>query len=169
MLKHGQKVNSIVTLGNLPDERSFGTTRSFTLWCRRCCLGALVSFLVGTFTGGNAHAQFSVCNQSIDVVNVAIGREVDATFQTEGWWTIGANQCADVIRRPLEARYIYVYAMDVFGQSLLNGTTPLCVAKNGFTVRGDRDCWERGLREERFFEVDTQRVDRWTLFIRSPG
>ena len=78
---------------------------------------------------GAARAEFTVCNQTLDVVNLAIGQEVhegsELIWQTEGWWTVGANQCAKVIRDELVSRFIYVYATDVFGQPLLNGTTPV--------------------------------------------
>ena len=33
---------------------------------------------------GAARAEFAVCNQSFDVVNVAIGQDVSGEFQTEG-------------------------------------------------------------------------------------
>ena len=63
-----------------------------------------------------AFGQFSICNRSLDVVNVAVGQEVEGEegeFQTEGWWTIGANQCSNVIREELVNRYIYVYVKQV--------------------------------------------------------
>src|SRR5688500_3992378 len=66
-----------------------------------------------------AKAEFAVCNQTLDVVNVAIGQQVNAVFQTQGWWTIGSNQCATTIREELKNRYIYVFANDVFGQPIL--------------------------------------------------
>ena len=112
-----------------------------------------------------ARAEFSVCNQTLDVVNVAIGRQVDTVFRTEGWWTIGSNQCATTIRGDLEFRYIYVYAHDVFGQPLLEGTTPMCIDPKRFVIDGDRACWQRGHIEADFLEVDTQQVVRWTLFL----
>ena len=116
-----------------------------------------------------AAAQFAVCNQSYDVVNVAIGEEVEGTFQTQGWWTIGTNQCANVIREELRNRFIYVFAMDVFGQSLLPGSVSMCVDEifpppRGVIV-GIEDCWLNGYREALFFEVDTQEQARWTLFL----
>lgn len=112
-----------------------------------------------------ALAQFTICNQSLDVVNVAIGQEVEGTFQTEGWWSIGANQCANVIREELVNRYIYVHATDVFGQALLAGTTAMCVDSRRFVIRGIESCWQRGYKAADFFEVDTQAVERWTLFL----
>ncbi len=126
----------------------------------------VVLTLFGSF---QAQAEFAVCNQSIDVINVAIGQEVSGEFQTEGWWTVGANQCANVIRKPLDSRFVYVFATDVFGQEVLNGSTPMCVGVKRFTIKGEGGCWERGYRQERFFEVDTQSVERWTLFITPPA
>jgi hypothetical protein len=89
--------------------------------------------------------------------------------QTEGWWTVGANQCAEVIREELANRFIYVYANDVFGQPILSGTTEMCVGKKRFVIRGIESCWQRGHLAVKFYEVDTQAVERWTLFLTSPG
>jgi len=112
-----------------------------------------------------AQAQFTVCNQTLDVFNVAIASEVDDDFQTEGWWTIAANRCVDVIRGELENRYIYVYATDVFRQPVLEGTVSMCIAAKKFIIQGTEDCWQRGYLGAHFREVDTQAVERWTLFV----
>lgn len=115
-----------------------------------------------------ASAQFSVCNQTFDVVNVAIGQYDRDVFETSGWWTIGPNQCASVIDTDLTARFIYVFAQDVFGRVVLSGSTPMCVAPGRFAIRGETDCLVRGYIEARFYEVDTLRTERWTLFIYPP-
>lgn len=116
-----------------------------------------------------ARAEFTVCNQTLDVVNLAIGEEVDRSFQTDGWWTVGANQCVNVIRDELRNRYVYVYATDVFGNPILSGSTPMCVEKRRFTIRGIEDCWQRGHIAAQFFEVDTLKQIRWTLFLTGRG
>lgn len=118
-------------------------------------------------------AQFQVCNQTFDVINVAIGQEAGASgragvFQTEGWWTIGANRCVDVIKEELVNRYIYVFATDVFDQPVIDGTTEMCVAPKRFVIEGIDQCWQRGHKVARFMEVDTQAVQRWTLFLKDP-
>ena len=99
------------------------------------------------------------------MVNVAIGQDVQGEFQTEGWWTIGPNQCANVIKDELTSRYIYLYAQDVFGQPILTGTTQMCIAPRKFTIRGITECWSRGDIAAGFIEVDTQKTQRWTLFL----
>jgi uncharacterized membrane protein len=141
--------------------------RGVNLRGRRAC-ATLLAGLALAAAAGSARAEFTVCNQTLDVVNLAIGQEVDDAFQTEGWWTVGANQCAEVIREELANRFIYVYANDVFGQPILSGTTAMCVGKNRFVIRGIESCWQRGHMAVKFYEVDTQAVERWTLFLTSP-
>jgi uncharacterized membrane protein len=112
-----------------------------------------------------ARAEFDVCNQTLDVVNVAIGQSAGEQFRTEGWWTIGSNQCATVIRDELVNRYIYVYAIDVFGQPILEGSVDMCIGTRRFAILGIDSCWQRGHSQGKFLEVDTQAVERWTLFL----
>lgn len=114
---------------------------------------------------GPARAEFSVCNQTFDVLNIAIGQYDVSSWETSGWWTIGPNQCANVITGDLRARYIYAYAIDVFGKAVLIGTSPMCVAPGRFKITGDKDCLIRGFVEAQFYEVDTLESERWTLFI----
>lgn len=125
--------------------------------------------LLALMVPGAAKAQFAVCNQSFDVVNVAIGQPGLEGFSTEGWWTIGTNQCANVIQDELQNRYIYVYATDVFGQPLLDGAFSMCVGPKRFEIDGVQDCWGRGYQGADFFEVDTKETERWTLFLSPPG
>lgn len=124
-----------------------------------------------------ARAAFTICNQTLDVVNIAVGQEMSDVpaeneawkFQTEGWWTVGANQCVNVIRDDLANRYIYVYATDVFWQPILSGTTDMCIESRRFVIRGIQDCWQRGYQTAKFIEVDTLAQDRWTLFLTTVG
>ena len=122
-----------------------------------------IGFLMLT---SNSRAEFTECNQTLDVVNQAVGQEVDDTWQSEGWWTIGANRCVDVIREELSSRFIYIYATDVFGQPVLEGETDMCIGSKRFFIREKEMCWQRGHKSARFHEVDTQENIRWTLFIR---
>ncbi|MBP0616741.1 DUF1036 domain-containing protein [Jiella mangrovi] len=126
---------------------------------------AALLFALALLAGRGAQAQFVVCNQTLDVVNVAIGSDGGSGFTTEGWWIVGANRCATTLRDELEARYVYVYANDVFGRSVLYGSTPMCVGQKGFRIVGTDACYQRGYRPAKFLEVDTRAVSRWTLFL----
>ena len=128
-----------------------------------------VAMLLSLLAANDARAEFTVCNQTLDVVNLAVGQEIDNTFQTEGWWTVGANQCVNVIREELFNRYIYVYATDVFGHAILSGSTDMCIERRRFSVRGIEECWLRGHIAARFFEVDTLEQQRWTFFLTGRG
>ena len=131
-------------------------------------LAKLATGVAFCFAPNVAAATFAVCNQSFDVVNVAVGQFEDDAFVTRGWWTVGPNQCANTIRDQLTARYIYIFAQDVFGNEILSGTTPLCVGTTRFTIRGDEECLLRGYLSANFIEVDTQQTERWTLFLTAP-
>lgn len=137
--------------------------RGRTGWIAAITFGALL------LAAAPARAEFTVCNQTLDVVNVALGQEVDGLFQTDGWWTVGANRCVNVIRDELTDRYIYIYATDVFGNAILNGGTEMCVDRRRFTIRGIKDCWQRGHTAARFREVDTLQQVRWTIFLTGSG
>ncbi len=123
------------------------------------------ALLLAFFSAGQARAEFTVCNQTLDVVNLAVGQKVDDADQTDGWWTIGANQCVNVIRDELTNRYIYIYATDVFGHAILAGSTDMCVERRRFSIRGIDECWQRGHIAAKFLEVDTQEQARWTFFL----
>lgn len=132
-------------------------------------VAAISALCVLFFMAGPARAEFTVCNQTLDVVNVALGQEVDGLFQTDGWWTVGANRCVNVVREELTNRYIYIYATDVFGNAVLDGSTEMCVDRRRFTIRGIKDCWQRGHIAARFYEVDTLQQVRWTMFLTGGG
>lgn len=144
-------------------SRHFGTGAS--VGAAKSCAMKLAAALL-FYSAAGARAEFQVCNQSLDVLNVAIGYDDDGEFQTEGWWNVGANRCVDLIRETLTDRYIYVYAEDVFGQAAVAGDIAMCVGAKKFVIRGIKECWNRGHQEAHFVEVDTQSQERWTLFLK---
>lgn len=129
----------------------------------------LVSGLVATLP---ARAQFAVCNQTLDALNLAIAKAApDGIIVSEGWWTIGANRCVDVIKDEIANKYIYVYATDVFGQPILSGDfvgDDMCIEPKRFTIKGTDSCWQQGYQAVRFMEVDTKDQVRWTLYLKEP-
>jgi uncharacterized membrane protein len=134
--------------------------------CGRLAFAALLGMaLLPILSTGRAHAEFTVCNQTLDVVNLAVGQKVGNADQTDGWWTIGANQCVNVIREELANRYIYIYATDVFGHAILTGSIEMCIERRRFSIRGIDECWPRGHIAAKFLEVDTLEQVRWTFFL----
>jgi uncharacterized membrane protein len=116
---------------------------------------------------GPARAEFKVCNQTLGLYNVAIGTEKEGVFQTEGWWTLSANDCVSPITEDLASRYVYVFATNIYGDDALTGDTAMCIDRHvHFAIAGTDNCWLRGYEEARFKEVDTHSSNSWTIFIR---
>ena len=114
-----------------------------------------------------AHAEFRVCNQTLNLFNVAVGYPVEADlFETEGWWTLAANSCTSLIKEPLKSKFFYLYGTDIYGEAAIAGSTEMCVAAKQFTIIDQKDCWVRGFQQVRFLEVDTGNASSWTVFIR---
>lgn len=117
-----------------------------------------------------AMAALRLCNQSFDVLNIALGQPGRDTtdrdrFLTRGWWRVAPNQCATLLRESLQSRYFYLFASDVFGKEALSGSIPLCVAPRRFTIETQGNCLVRGYLDARFIEVDTEEQDDWTVFV----
>lgn len=112
-----------------------------------------------------ARADMKLCNNSFDVLNIALGQPRDDDFRTEGWWRVAPGQCATLIRGALPARFLYVFASDVFGKSALAGSVPMCVSSRRFRIDGAQDCLLRGQIEAQFVEIDTGNAPDWTVFV----
>lgn len=126
---------------------------------------AAVFGLAGILLPQGARAEMRICNQSYDVLNVAFGAPEGEGFITYGWWRVAPNQCAVLKREPLRDRNYYVFATDVFGNEVLSGTTPMCVAPRRFEIAGQENCLLRGFLDARFMEVDTGERRDWTVFV----
>jgi uncharacterized membrane protein len=130
---------------------------------RGLTLGAAGLLVVST---ERAHAAFTICNQMLDIANIAIGEAEGTGIETRGWWVVAPNRCADVIPADLKSRYVYVYAVDARGRDLLDGTTRFCTAPQKFRITGTTDCWERGFTTGLFEQIDTRDASGWTLFLK---
>ncbi|PYF09880.1 putative membrane protein [Rhodobacter viridis] len=133
----------------------------------RFCKAGALALGVALLAATPVWAQFQLCNQMLDLANVAIGQPAGDSFETRGWWKICPNHCATLIRKPIAARFLYFFATDIFGKELLSGTVPMCIAPDRFVIEGESDCALRGQVEARFIEVDTGDTADWTLFLRA--
>jgi uncharacterized membrane protein len=128
-----------------------------------------------TLTGGAnpAHAEFRVCNQSLNLFNIAVGLPRDGAFRIEGWWTVPANSCITPIKEDLQSKYVYLHALSVTGEDVLQGEWDMCIKPEKFTYirQGDEDwdCWAKGYQKARFAEIDTgEKAKSWTVFVQAP-
>ena len=130
---------------------------------------ALIVVLWAGSQPGPAQAEFTVCNDSFDVLNLAVAYDPGDGFFSEGWWTIAPNRCVPVIRERIRSRYVYVFATDVFNQALLEGAAEFCVDEARFRIPGAEDCWSRGHVAAEFAEIDIGQSDDWTLILNATG
>ncbi|MCX2722917.1 DUF1036 domain-containing protein [Roseibium salinum] len=112
-----------------------------------------------------AEAGLRVCNGSVDLVNVAIGYETDEGLRTEGWWTITSNACSQIIQEPLSSARYYLHVADGFSESRLAGDITLCIREEKFVLYDGDQCWQRGLIEADFFQIETEGAPDWTVLL----
>ena len=118
---------------------------------------------------GPGRADFIVCNDSFDVLNVAVAHDPGDGFASEGWWTITPNRCVDVIRSRIRSRYVYVFATDVFNQPVLEGLAAFCIDEGRFRIAGREACWSRGHLAADFAEIDIGETRDFILFLNTSG
>jgi uncharacterized membrane protein len=103
-----------------------------------------------------AQAGLKVCNKAAHPAKVALGRFDGRDWSSEGWWSVAARQCAQLIGKPLDARYYYLYAADN-ASDVWDGSTSFCTAQTEkFSIPGRANCAGRGYDRRRFFRIDTQ-------------
>ncbi len=112
-----------------------------------------------------SEAGLRICNGTLDLVNVAIGYQTETGIRTEGWWTVTANACAQVVQEPLRQSIYYLHVEDGFGESRLEGDVTLCVQDRKFSLVDADQCWQRGLIEAGFFQVETGGAVEWTVLL----
>lgn len=112
---------------------------------------------------------FTVCNQTFDIANVAIGDASSGRMMTRGWWVVAPNRCADIVTGALKSRYFYLHAVDVRGNLMVPGEARFCTRPHQFEIDGTDDCWRRGHASGLFREIDTKDAQSWTVFLREPA
>ena len=128
-------------------------------------LVAVTIFLSAVLVAFPVQAGLRVCNGSVDLVNVAIGYDTEDGLRTEGWWTITANACSQILTEPLQNARYFLHVADGFGENRLSGDITLCIREEKFVLYDGDQCWQRGLIEADFFEVDTDGAQDWTVLL----
>jgi uncharacterized membrane protein len=124
--------------------------------------GAIVLLTLGA---APVAADLKLCNNTDSRVGVALGYKDLQGWASEGWWNIEPNACETLLQGPLIARYYYVFAVDYDKGGSWSGDAIMCTRDRLFTIRGLRNCQERGYQKTGFFEVDTQEETDWTVSL----
>lgn len=126
---------------------------------------ALAALIAAT---GPASAGLSVCNNSVNVVGVALGQFDGKRWTSQGWWRVEPKRCNELVTANLVARYYYLYATDG-AFSTWDGDKSFCAnVLGGFSGVTRRACEARGYSRLGFFEVDTGNQLNWTYSLSNP-
>lgn len=133
------------------------------------CRFAAVFLLAGFFAVPAAHADFRLCNQTVNRVSVALAyTDSSRAWVSEGWWNLKSGACEVLVRGPLAAQFYYVYAMDERGGEWKDRAF-MCTRDREFRIEGRENCFARGFDRTGFFEVDTGKdAKNWTVQLTDP-
>jgi uncharacterized membrane protein len=110
-----------------------------------------------------ARADLRVCNQTSNLVSLALGYRAERGWMSEGWWQAPPGDCRVLYQGDLQRRFYYLYAVDDIGGGAWDGQVFMCTRDETFTIFGVEDCLARGYERTGFFEIDTQNRTDWTL------
>jgi uncharacterized membrane protein len=117
-----------------------------------------------------ARADLRICNQTANLVTVALGYRAERGWLSEGWWKAPAGECAVVVQGDLQRRFYYLHIVDDIGGGAWDGNVFMCTRDETFTIFGVEDCLARGYERTGFFEIDTeQNRSDWTLQLTEGG
>ena len=126
---------------------------------------AMMAALAGGFLAFStpAHAELRICNETANLVSVALGYRAERGWMSEGWWQTPPGDCRVLYQGDLQKRFYYLYAVDDIGGGAWDGQVFMCTRDETFTIFGVEDCLARGYERTGFFEIDTQNRTDWTL------
>lgn len=110
-----------------------------------------------------ARAELRVCNETANLISVALGYRAERGWMSEGWWQTPPGDCRTLYQGDLQQRFYYLYAVDDIGGGAWDGQVFMCTRDETFTIFGVEDCLARGYERTGFFEIDTQNRSDWTL------
>lgn len=124
-------------------------------------IGALSASLAFFVTP--AQADLRICNETTNLVSVALGYRAERGWMSEGWWQAPPGDCRVLYQGDLERRFYYLFAVDDIAGGAWDGSVFMCTRDETFTIFGVEDCLARGYERTGFFEIDTQNRTDWTL------
>jgi uncharacterized membrane protein len=125
----------------------------------------LISTIVSAlaFFASPAKADLRICNETGNLVSVALGYRAERGWMSEGWWQAPPGDCRVLYQGDLSRRFYYIFAADDIAGGAWDGSVFMCTRDETFTIFGVEDCLARGYERTGFFEIDTQNRTDWTL------
>lgn len=119
--------------------------------------------------GAPASAQWTICNESSYIAEVAIAYPEAERRVTEGWTRVRPGECQMALRQPLIPGAYHVYARSSTahrgGMREWTGSVPLCVDEGDFSIAGDAVCEDLSFDTRFFLEVPVEGTARRTSLV----
>ena len=103
-------------------------------------------------TTATAQAELRICNETADTQGISIGYLDGDTPVSEGWWNLDTNECATVIREPLQEDFYFLRA-EIAGGPFTGEGHFFCTTPEEYTIRGADSCDARGYDSEDFIAI----------------
>jgi uncharacterized membrane protein len=110
-----------------------------------------------------------VCNDSRDVLLVALGQLDGGKAVSRGWWTVAQGACARAVTTPLASDAVYLLAQRKSGGTLVGGGQRFCTTAVPFEIQGNTNCVGRGLTESGFAPTQTRGLSGYVAHIGPVG
>ncbi len=129
----------------------------------------LLGLITALGLGAPAAAQWTVCNESSYIAEVAVAYPEGDNKVTEGWTRVRPGECQIARRTALTPGVHHLYARSSpahrGGLREWSGVTPLCVDEGDFSIAGDAVCEDLGFETRFFMEVPIDGTARRTALV----
>jgi uncharacterized membrane protein len=116
-----------------------------------------------------APAGYTICNESREVLLVALGQSGGGNAVSRGWWTVQPGACAKAITTPLTSDAIFLLAQRKGGGTLVGGPQRFCTTPAVFEIHGSQTCTARGFAEAGFAASLTKGLSGYVAHIGASG
>lgn len=135
----------------------------------------LVSLLLGgAFLAQPARAEYSACNETSYILEVAVGTISESVPTSEGWFIVPPGECRQLLRTSLHEEtelFAYARSTDIYGEEgiYFSGDTTFCVKAEDFLIEGGGLCPRRSHDHVRFSSIAFEGADWTTYFSEEKG
>ena len=116
-----------------------------------------------------APAGYTACNETRDVLLVALGQVEAGKPVSRGWWTVQPGACAKAVTTPLNNDAVYLLALRKNGGTVVGGAARFCTTAAAFEIKGADNCGGRGLTDTGFAATPTKGVAGYVAHISPAG
>ena len=116
-----------------------------------------------------APAGYTVCNDSHDILLVALGGMERGQAVSRGWWTVQPAGCARAVTAPLNTDAVFLLAQKKNGAALVGGSQIFCTTATAFEIRGADSCAARGYGQAGFSRTQTRGLSGYVAHVGPAG